>query len=45
MSTKIHASVGALKNGVTEVIITSGSGENPLSLALKHKRGTVISNE
>ena len=45
MSTKIHASVGALKKGVTEVIITSGSGDNPLSLALNHKRGTLISNE
>lgn len=45
MSTKIHASVEALNSGVKEVIITSGSGENPLSFALNHKRGTVISNE
>ena len=45
MSTKIHASQEALNNGVPEVIITSGSGKMPLSKALNHKRGTVISNE
>ena len=45
MSTKIHASHEALNKGVPEVIITSGSGKMPLSKALNHKRGTVISNE
>jgi acetylglutamate/LysW-gamma-L-alpha-aminoadipate kinase len=45
MSTKVHASIGALNNGVKEVIITSGSGKKPLSSALNHKRGTVISHE
>jgi acetylglutamate/LysW-gamma-L-alpha-aminoadipate kinase len=45
MSTKVHASLEALKGGVKEVIITSGSGKNPLSLALNRKRGTVISLE
>ena len=45
MSTKIHASHEALNKGVPEVIITSGLGKMPLSKALNHKRGTVISNE
>ena len=45
MSTKIHAAYGALDKGIPEIIITSGSGKKPLSKALNHKRGTVISNE
>ncbi len=45
MSTKIHASQDALNKGVPEVIITSGLGKMPISKALNHKRGTVISNE
>jgi acetylglutamate/LysW-gamma-L-alpha-aminoadipate kinase len=45
MSTKVHASLDALNRGVKEVIITSGSGKNPLSTALNHKRGTVINLE
>ena len=45
MSTKVHASLKAIEAGVKEVIITSGLGKNSLSLALNHKRGTVISFE
>ena len=45
MSTKVHASLEALNKGVKEVIITSGSGKKPLSSALNHERGTVISRE
>ena len=45
MSTKVHASIKALNEGVKEVIITSGSGKNPLSSALNHQRGTVIIHE
>jgi acetylglutamate kinase len=45
MSTKVHASIEALNAGVKEVIITSGSGKKPLSLALNYKRGTVINHE
>jgi [amino group carrier protein]-L-2-aminoadipate 6-kinase len=42
MSTKVHAGVEALNSGVGEVLITSGSGKNPISAALKHETGTVI---
>ena len=42
MSTKVHAGVEALNEGVGEVLITSGTGKNPISSALKHETGTVI---
>jgi [amino group carrier protein]-L-2-aminoadipate 6-kinase len=42
MSTKVHAGVEALNSGVGEVLITSGTGKNPISAALKHETGTVI---
>jgi acetylglutamate/LysW-gamma-L-alpha-aminoadipate kinase len=42
MSTKVHAALEALNQGVTEVIITSGLGEKPISAALKHEVGTVV---
>jgi acetylglutamate/LysW-gamma-L-alpha-aminoadipate kinase len=42
MSTKVHAALEALSQGVGEVIITSGLGEKPISAALKHEVGTVI---
>ena len=45
MSTKVHAALEALNQGVNEVLITSGSGKQPVSSALKHECGTVISNE
>jgi acetylglutamate/LysW-gamma-L-alpha-aminoadipate kinase len=45
MSTKVHASLEALNQGVKEVIVTSGLGKSPISSALKHECGTVITNE
>jgi len=42
MSTKVHAAMEALAQGVSEVLVTSGSGKNPISNALKHETGTVI---
>jgi len=45
MSTKVHAGLEALKQGVKEVIITLGTGKNPISSALKHETGTVITSE
>jgi acetylglutamate/LysW-gamma-L-alpha-aminoadipate kinase len=42
MSTKVHAATEALNQGVGEVLITSGAGKNPISAALKHETGTVI---
>ena len=42
MSTKVHAGLEALNNGVNEVLITSGTGKNPISSALNHETGTVI---
>ncbi len=43
MSTKVHAALEALNQGVSEVLITSGLGEKPISSALKHETGTVVS--
>jgi acetylglutamate/LysW-gamma-L-alpha-aminoadipate kinase len=43
MSTKVHAALEALNQGVTEVLITSGVEKLPISSALKHECGTVIS--
>ena len=45
MSTKVHAALEALNQGVKEVLVTSGVREQPISSALKHKTGTVITNE
>jgi acetylglutamate/LysW-gamma-L-alpha-aminoadipate kinase len=45
MSTKVHAALDALNQGVGEVLITSGIAEKPISSALKHESGTVISCE
>jgi acetylglutamate/LysW-gamma-L-alpha-aminoadipate kinase len=43
MSTKVHAALEALNQGVSEVLITSGIEKMPISSALKHECGTVIS--
>jgi len=45
MITKVYAAQEAIKNGVGEVIICSGVRETPISSALKHHSGTVISSE
>jgi acetylglutamate/LysW-gamma-L-alpha-aminoadipate kinase len=45
MSTKVHAALEALNQGVKEVLVTSGVRQQPISSALKHKAGTVITNE
>lgn len=45
MSTKVHAALEALNQGVKEVLVTSGAGKQPISTALKHKVGTVITSE
>jgi [amino group carrier protein]-L-2-aminoadipate 6-kinase len=45
MITKVFAAQEALKNGVKEVVICSGVRDSPISSALKHEGGTVISNE
>jgi len=45
MSTKVHAALEALNQGVKEVLITSGLGKQPISAALKHECGTVVTNE
>jgi acetylglutamate kinase len=45
MSTKVHAALEALNQGVPEVLITAGSGKLPVSSALKHECGTVINRE
>jgi acetylglutamate kinase len=45
MSTKVHAALEALNQGVKEVLITAGTGSQPISCALNHKVGTVITGE
>lgn len=45
MSTKVHAALEALSRGVKEVLVTSGTGNQPISNALNHKVGTVITGE
>ena len=45
MSTKVHAALEALTQGVKEVLVTSGTGNQPISSALDHKVGTVITVE
>jgi acetylglutamate/LysW-gamma-L-alpha-aminoadipate kinase len=45
MITKVYAAQEALSQGVGEVVICSGVGENPISSGLNHSGGTVISRE
>jgi acetylglutamate/LysW-gamma-L-alpha-aminoadipate kinase len=45
MSTKVHAALEALNQGVKEVLVTSGVKQQSISSALKHEAGTVITNE
>jgi [amino group carrier protein]-L-2-aminoadipate 6-kinase len=45
MSTKVHAAIEALDQGVKEVLVTAGTGNQPISSALNHKVGTVITSE
>ncbi|MCL1977341.1 MAG: [LysW]-aminoadipate/[LysW]-glutamate kinase [Candidatus Bathyarchaeota archaeon] len=45
MSTKVHAGLEALNQGVKEVLVTSGTTKQPITLALNHQVGTVITNE
>ena len=45
MSTKVHAALEALNQGVKEVLVTAGTGKTPISSALNHKVGTVITGE
>jgi acetylglutamate/LysW-gamma-L-alpha-aminoadipate kinase len=45
MSTKVHAALEALSRGVKEVLITAGTGNQPISAALNHNVGTVITGE
>ena len=45
MSTKIHAALEALNQGVKEVLVTSGVKEKPISSALNHESGTVMTSE
>jgi len=44
MITKLQAATEALKNGVKEVVISSGQRQRPISSAINHQVGTVISN-
>lgn len=43
MITKVHAAAEALKLGAKEVILFSGMVEKPISSAVEHRGGTVIS--
>jgi acetylglutamate/LysW-gamma-L-alpha-aminoadipate kinase len=45
MITKVYAAQEALNSGVNEVIICSGIKKAPISSALEHKAGTVITLE
>lgn len=42
MSTKVHAAIEALKDGVKKAIITSGFIDNPLKKAIEGRSGTTI---
>jgi len=44
MSTKIHAGLEALNQGVNEVLVTSGTVKQPLTSVLNHQIGTVITS-
>jgi len=45
MSTKVHAALEALSQGVKEVLVTSGVRQQPISSALNHESGTVMTSE
>jgi acetylglutamate/LysW-gamma-L-alpha-aminoadipate kinase len=45
MSTKVHAALEALNQGVKEVLVTSGVKQQPISSTLKHESGTVMTSE
>jgi acetylglutamate/LysW-gamma-L-alpha-aminoadipate kinase len=45
MSTKIHAGLEALNQGVKEVLVTSGTTKQPITSVLNHQVGTVITSE
>jgi acetylglutamate/LysW-gamma-L-alpha-aminoadipate kinase len=45
MSTKVHAALEALNQGVKEVLVTSGVRQQPISSALNHEAGTVMTSE
>jgi acetylglutamate/LysW-gamma-L-alpha-aminoadipate kinase len=45
MSTKVHAALEALNQGVKEVLITSGFKQRPIASALNHEGGTVMTSE
>ncbi len=45
MITKVHAAAEALKLGAKEVVLASGMAEKPISSAVEHRGGTVISYE
>ncbi|MCW4006838.1 MAG: [LysW]-aminoadipate/[LysW]-glutamate kinase [Candidatus Bathyarchaeota archaeon] len=45
MSTKVHAALKALDSGVDEALITAGAGKSPITRALAHETGTVITHE
>jgi acetylglutamate/LysW-gamma-L-alpha-aminoadipate kinase len=45
MSTKVHAGLEALNQGVKEILITSGTTKQPITSALNHQVGTVITSE
>jgi acetylglutamate kinase len=45
MSTKVHAALEALNQGVKEVLVTSGVKQQPITSALKHESGTVMTSE
>ncbi len=45
MSTKVHAGLEALNQGVGEVLITSGTAKQPITSVLNHQVGTVITSE
>lgn len=42
MSTKVHAAIEALKDGVNKAIITSGFIDNPIKNAIEERGGTII---
>lgn len=45
MSTKIHAGLEALNQGVGEILVTSGQAKQPITSVLNHQVGTVITSE
>ena len=45
MSTKVHAGLEALNQGVKEILVTSGTANQPITSVLNHQCGTVITSE